>query len=482
MGSGGVNVAGGREGGWRAAVLAAPSARAAAVRANAAVIASCRAGRNPWGRAAAATHRSDRPRMNLLDSTSWERALATPLLGSRAADWMEAAAVVLLVLLVVLLVKHAVRRRLEPRGASGEAARPVPAGVSGVSGVAGGAARELALELTRRMRWALVLPAALYLGALSLDLSPRADQGLRSLAILALLLQVALWTTVAVDIWAGRERRRRLASDAASATLIGSLSFVLRLVLWVLIGLMALENLGVNITALVTGLGVGGIAVALALQNILGDILASLSIAIDKPFVIGDTIQVDNFVGTVEDVGLKTTRLRALSGEQLIFANGDLLKSRIRNLKRMTDRRAVLAFGVDYQTTADQVEKIPGMLRAAVEAQPVARFDRAHFKGFGQSSLDLEAVFFLATPDYNVFMDTQQAVLLALMRGLEREGIRLAQPDRTLWIAAESEPPAPRSRERPAASAATPAGITTPAGIAATAEAAAPVPAAAGHS
>jgi small-conductance mechanosensitive channel len=380
--------------------------------------------------------------MHLLDSNSWERALGTPLLGSRAADWIEAAAVVLLVLLTVLLVKRTLRRRLEPRDAAQEPASPQNAG------------RELALELTRRMRWALLLPAAIYLGALSLSLSARAETALRSLAILALLLQVALWTTVAVDIWAGRERRRRLESDAGSATLIASLSFVLRLLLWVLITLMALENLGVNITALVTGLGVGGIAVALALQNILGDILASLSIAIDKPFVLGDTIQVDNFVGTVEDVGLKTTRLRSLSGEQLIFANGDLLKSRIRNLKRMTDRRALLAFGVDYQTAADQAEKIPGMLRAAVEAQPAARFDRAHFKGFGQSSLDFEAVYFLATPEYNVFMDTQQAVLLALMRSLEREGIRLAQPDRTLWIAAESEPPAPRSRGRAAMAAA----------------------------
>jgi small-conductance mechanosensitive channel len=207
--------------------------------------------------------------------------------------------------------------------------------------------------------------------------------------------------------------------------------------------------------------------VALALQNILGDVLASLSIAADKPFVLGDTIQVDNFVGTVEDVGLKTTRLRSLSGEQLIFANSDLLKSRIRNLERMTDRRVVLAFGIDYRTPADQVERVPGLVRAVVEAQTVARLDRAHFKGFGAASLDFEVVYFLSDPDYNLYMDSQQAILLALMRALEREGIRLAQPDRTLWIAADGDlpgvprqagaaagPPAPRSREQPAGPAA----------------------------
>jgi small-conductance mechanosensitive channel len=295
-----------------------------------------------------------------------------------------------------------------------------------------------------------VLPAV-FLGAMALTLSPHVYGVLRTFAILAALLQVALWATVGIETWVSRERRRRLAQDAAAATLVGALNFILRLVLWVFIVLLALDNLGVNVTALVAGLGVGGIAVALALQNVLGDILASLSIAADKPFVLGDTIQVDSFVGTVEDVGWKTTRLRSLSGEQLIFANSDLLKSRIRNHARMADRRVVLAFGVDYKTTADQLEKIPRLLRAIVEAQPAARFDRAHFKGFGQSSLDLEAVFFLTDPDYKLFMDAQQSILLALMRALEREGIRLAQPDRTLWIAALSEPPAPRSREQPVA-------------------------------
>jgi small-conductance mechanosensitive channel len=372
--------------------------------------------------------------MALLDAATWERALSTPLLGNRAGDWLQAAGVTLLLLLAALLVKRLLRRRI---------VRPSPAAPRSST------AQELVLALMRQTRWALLLLPAVYVGALALDLSPRAQAVLRTLTVLAVLLQAALWGTVSIELWVNRERRRRLESDAASATLIGSLNFVLRFVLWVLIALLALENLGVNVTALVTGLGVGGIAIALALQNILGDILASLSIAVDKPFVLGDTLQVDNFVGTVEDVGLKTTRLRSLSGEQLIFANSDLLKSRIRNLKRMADRRVVLAFGVDYQTRADQAAAIPALLRGIIEAQPRVRFDRSHLKGLGQSALDFEAVYFLDDPDYNLYMDSQQAILLELMRALERQGIRLAQPDRTLWIAADAEPPAPRSREQP---------------------------------
>ncbi|HEV3076633.1 MAG TPA: mechanosensitive ion channel family protein [Thermoanaerobaculia bacterium] len=372
------------------------------------------------------------------DMAAWERALSTPLLGNSAGDWLEALGIVALVLLTALLLKRVLGRRF---------ARPPGAATAGSAAGAASAAQELAPELMRRTYWLLLLPPAVFLGILALAPSRHVYATLRTFAILAVLLQVALWATVGIEIWMGRVRRRRLEQDAASATLVGSFNFILRLVLWVFIVLLALDNLGVNVTALVAGLGVGGIAVALALQNILGDVLASLSIAADKPFVLGDTIQVDNFVGTVEDVGLKTTRLRSLSGEQLIFANSDLLKSRIRNLKRMTDRRVLLAFGIDYQTRADQVEKIPPLLRAIIEAQPGVRFDRAHLKGFGQGSLDLEAVYYLANPDYNLFMDTQEAILLALMRALEREGIRLAQPDRTLWIAAETEPPAPRSRE-----------------------------------
>jgi small-conductance mechanosensitive channel len=302
-------------------------------------------------------------------SAGLQRWLNVPVLGNRAGDWLEALAVTLLLLLAALLAKRLLGRRFgRPPGQPAAAA---------AAAAAGSAARALVQELMRRSRWVLLLVPAVFIGAQALALPAPLHAALRSFAILAVLLQVALWATVAIELWVSRERRRRLEHDAASATLFGALDFILRLVLWVLITLVALSNLGVNVTALVAGLGVGGIAVALALQNILSDVLASLSIAADKPFVLGDTIQVDNFVGTVEDVGLKTTRLRSLSGEQLIFANSDLLKSRIRNLRRMTDRRVVVAFGIDYKTPADQVEKVPALVRGIVEAQPAAPTSRA---------------------------------------------------------------------------------------------------------
>jgi small-conductance mechanosensitive channel len=279
----------------------------------------------------------------------------------------------------------------------------------------------------------VVAVVALYFGSLYITLQPRQEKTLRGLAEVAVFLQIALWSSVAIDFWLARQRRR-MDQDPTSVALAGVLRFVAKLILWALLLLMALDNLGVNVTALITGLGVGGVAVALALQNVLSDLLASLSIVLDKPFVIGDAITVDTLTGTVESIGLKTTRLRAVSGEQLVFANSDLLKSRIHNWRRLAERRTVLAFGVPQDTPPDAVERIPGVIRALVEGQDLTRFDRAHFKGFGASSLDFEAVYWILTPDYTAFMDRQQAINLGLLRAFEREGIALASAAPTVQL------------------------------------------------
>lgn len=289
------------------------------------------------------------------------------------------------------------------------------------------------VDLTRRTRPLLIAVFALYIGSLYLDLARGQARTFKTVAEVAVFLQVALWGSVAIDFWLARQRRR-LEYDATSLALGGVLRFVAKLVLWSVLLLMALDNLGVDVTALIAGLGVGGVAVALALQNVLGDLLASLSIVLDKPFVIGDSITVEDVTGTVESIGLKTTRLRAVGGEQVILANGDLLKSRIRNWKRMAERRVVLAFGVPYQTPADAVERIPALVRAIVESQDLTRFDRAHFKGFGASSLDFEAVYWILTPEYSAYMDRQQAINLALLRTFESEGIGFAYPTQTLVL------------------------------------------------
>jgi small-conductance mechanosensitive channel len=180
---------------------------------------------------------------------------------------------------------------------------------------------------------------------------------------------------------------------------------------------------------------VGSIAVALAIQNILADLFASLSIALDQPFVIGDFIIVDDYLGTVENIGLKTTRVRSLSGEQLVFANNDLLNSRIRNYKRMGERRVLFTFGVIYQTPIEQLEQISAWVKEIIQTHEQARFDRAHFKSFGDSALVFEVVYYVQSPDYNLYMDIQQAINLALMKRFEKNGIEFAYPTQTLFIA-----------------------------------------------
>ncbi len=185
------------------------------------------------------------------------------------------------------------------------------------------------------------------------------------------------------------------------------------------------------------GLGIGGIAVALAVQNILGDLFASLSIVLDKPFVIGDFIIVNEFLGTVEHIGLKTTRIRSLSGEQVIFSNADLLRSRIRNFKRMFERRVTFSIGVTYQTPSDKLERISALLKEIVVKQPKARFDRAHFKEFGDSALIYEVVYYVQNPDFNVYMDIQQAINIEIVRRFEEESIEFAYPTRTIHVKQE---------------------------------------------
>ena len=197
---------------------------------------------------------------------------------------------------------------------------------------------------------------------------------------------------------------------------------------------MLLDNLGVNITALVAGLGVGGIAVALAVQTILGDLFASLSIVVDKPFVVGDFLIVRDLLGSVEHVGLKTKRLRSLSGEQLVFSNSDLLNSRIRNYGRMYERRVAFDIGVTYQAPREKLVKIPEIIREAVEKQQKTRFDRSHFKAYGDFSLLFESVYFVLESDYNKYMDVQQAINLYIHECFETEAIEFAYLTQTVFL------------------------------------------------
>ncbi|MBC7169684.1 mechanosensitive ion channel, partial [Candidatus Bipolaricaulota bacterium] len=208
-----------------------------------------------------------------------------------------------------------------------------------------GEVRRLVVDLVRRTNPLFLFAVSVWAGSLAVALPEAASRALGAIALLAFLLQVASWASRFITFWVTREARHKLEEkDAAAATTLNAVGFMAKLVLWTLVLLLALQNLGIDVTALITGLGIGGIAVALALQNVLGDLFASVSIVVDKPFLVGDFIIVGDMLGTVERIGLKTTRIRSLTGEQLIFSNSDLLSSRIRNFKRMRERRVAFSF------------------------------------------------------------------------------------------------------------------------------------------
>ena len=266
----------------------------------------------------------------------------------------------------------------------------------------------------------------------------RIPQIIHGIAVIALFVQMIFWTNGIARFFTARYLARH-AADGSSATTITALSYGVRFVLYLVLFLLALDNLGINITALVAGLGIGGIAVALAVQNVLGDLFGALSIVLDKPFVVGDFIVVDTFSGTVEHIGLKTTRLRSIEGEQIVIANAELLRSRIRNYKRMYERRVLFLVGVTYDTPPEKAERIPAMIREIVTAQPQTRLDRTHFKRFADSALEYETVYYMLVPEYGVMMETQQAIGFALLRRFAEEGIEFAFPSRTVYVRTPEE-------------------------------------------
>ncbi len=293
---------------------------------------------------------------------------------------------------------------------------------------------DLVVSMLKQTKFLILLVASAYVASQVITIKPSIEAVWQKIVVLIVIIQFGLWASAGVSFALGRAIEKRMDRDAGSATTLTLLGFVARMILWVIVLLLILDNLGVNITGLVAGLGIGGIAVALAVQNILGDLLASLSIVLDKPFVIGDFIVVDTLSGTVEHIGLKTTRIRSISGEQLVFANNDLLKSRIRNYKRMQERRIVFGFGVVYSTPLEKLTRIKKMVGDIVNATENARLDRVHFKEYGDSSLNFEVVYFVAQPDYGLYMDVQESINLEMFRRFGQEGIEFAYPTQTLYI------------------------------------------------
>lgn len=295
---------------------------------------------------------------------------------------------------------------------------------------------DLAADVVTRTRpfFAVVLGALAALAVLTLP-DPLEDV-VRRILIAVSVLQAGLWGTGLVQHGIRRYIQR---TDPLVGNAMGILRALGVVAVWGVVILLLLANLGVDVTAGIAGLGVGGVAVALAVQNVLGDVFASLSIVFDRPFAIGDFVAVDGLLGTVEHIGLKTTRLRSLSGEQLVFGNSDLLASRIKNYQDMRERRCVFSLGVAYGTPLASLREIPTMCREAIESVPGTRVDRAHFFRFGESSLDFEIVWFYLDPDYNKYMDAQHTIYLDILSRFGEAGIEIPFPQRTVWLQRATE-------------------------------------------
>jgi small-conductance mechanosensitive channel len=290
-------------------------------------------------------------------------------------------------------------------------------------------------------RWVLIAVMAVGPAINELDLKPIVERWGHGVALVAFFIQIGLWVASFLDTWIRSARKQGLEVDPSATSALSMLSFIARAALWSLLLLVLLSNLGFDVNTLVAGFGIGGIAIGLAVQNILGDLFASLSIVLDKPFQVGDFIIIDEFCGTVDNIGLKATRIRSLSGEMLVFSNADLTKARLRNYKPMEERRIVFNFSVTYATTTDQLEAMPGVLQKITETVDSVRFDRAHLKGFSPSGLDFELVYWMTTPDYNLYMDAQQVINFALLRKLQDDGVQLAVPIRSLVMDRDKQPP-----------------------------------------
>lgn len=337
-------------------------------------------------------------------------------LGNSLHDWILAVGSAFLATAAIVLLRSLVVRRLAELAEQTETI-----------------ADDLLVALARSIRKTFVAIIALCIAGLWLDFPADVHGVLKKIGIVFAVLQGARSGNRLVAFWLEQYSTRRGGVDR---TTLAALSIGAKAIVWFLLLLVGLENLGFNIGTLVAGLGVGGIAIALAVQNILGDLFAALSIVLDKPFIIGDTIAVDQVEGTVAHVGLKTTRLRSVNGEEVIFSNADLLRSRIRNLTRREGRRMVFMTTLAPGTPAAKLALVPQLVAEAVAQEPRAALQRSHLVGTGPLGFDVETAILIPHPDYSFAFDVRQAILLSLFASLERNGIALARP-----VAAAQLPP-----------------------------------------
>ncbi|MEM9805916.1 MAG: mechanosensitive ion channel family protein [Cyanobacteria bacterium P01_D01_bin.56] len=342
--------------------------------------------------------------------------LNTEILGNALTDYLLAIAIAVIAFISIRTIKFVVVGRIKQW------------------------AHQTATDLDNRLIRIIERPVSLllYLGAFYVAVS--------NLSLHSILQQsvnvvcVALGTLLVVQLlgslveYSARMYLVRRGPNLAMEQTINTVVPGIKVIVWAIGIVFLLDNLGFDISAVVAGLGIGGIAVALAAQGILGDLFSYVSILFDRPFELGDFIIVGDFVGTVEHIGLKTTRLQSLTGEELIIANTDITSSRIQNFKRMARRRIAFSLGVTYDTTTEQMKQIPSIIKNIIDRTDSVTFDRAHFSSYGDFSLNYEVVYFVETNDYSAYMDVQQSIYLAVKEAFESRSIVFAYPTQTVYL------------------------------------------------
>ena len=279
----------------------------------------------------------------------------------------------------------------------------------------------------------IIYYGAIFLSARSLNLSDSATSILDVLSIVVVTFFIIRLITSTLDFSITSYTAKQDAGDK-KAKQLKSISALARIIIWGVTLVFLLDNLGFDISAVVAGLGIGGIAVALAAQSILGDLFSYFIIFFDRPFELGDYVKVGDKNGTIEHIGIKTTRIRALSGEQLVFSNTDLTSSRLHNFKKLQKRRKVFMLGVIYETPAEKLKMIPDIVKDIITEEEKSDYDRGHFKTFGDFSLNFEFVYYVLSPDYATYMDTQHNINMKIFNKFKEEGIEFAYPTQLVYV------------------------------------------------
>src|SRR6056297_2422181 len=346
-------------------------------------------------------------------------------LGNSLTDYLRSGIMLVAGLIVVIVLHTAIGRRLKKQSEAHD----------------NHGRWWIVLLAFRRVVVPLLYVAVLRIALTGLELSETLTRMLRGVvaAIVAILVVRAAIFILEASLRKYSQKAGHEEDEKRVKPLLSLISFLF----WGIAFIFLLDNLGFNISTLVAGLGVSGIAVAIAAQGILGDLFNYFVIFFDRPFELGDFVIFDDKLGSIEKIGIKTTRIRALSGEQLVVSNSNLVNARLHNYKRMERRRVVFRIGVIYQTPLEQLKAVPGLIRGIIEEQELTQFDRSHFQGYGDFALTFETVYYVLTPDYAKYMDIQQEINLKIYEAFEHEGIEFAYPTQTIYIETPGKEPEP---------------------------------------